>query len=170
MPIVFEETFRIGQKDFTEDKNWGLIKKLAKVYREPLRIRLVEHADTYLTLKNSEIDTSTYLESAPKANLEGTVFTMITSGQLKAKLDSKQQMISFLDASPEKQDSDAAAYLPLVEELESQNIRIIELMKQAQAVDSGIRLSKEYLKRELLSGGGGVPASIDESSGSNIRA
>ncbi len=103
-PLAFEETFRLGQKEFTDDRNWGLVKKLAKVYREPLRIRLVEHADTYLTLKNSEINTSTYLEGVASTNLESTVFTMITAGQLKAKLDTKQQMISFLDASPQEAD------------------------------------------------------------------
>ncbi len=162
-PLEFEELFRLGQKEFTEDKNWGLVKKLAKVYREPLRLRLVEHADTYLTLKNSEIDTSTYLEGVPNANLEATVFGMITSGQVKAKLDAKQAMISFIDAG---QDS---TYLPLVEELEQQNIRIIELMKQAQQVDSGIRMSKEYLKRDLLNTGGGALSSIDEQSFNNSQ-
>jgi len=39
------------QQDFEKDKNWGLVKKLAKVYRQPLRLRMVELSDTYLTFR-----------------------------------------------------------------------------------------------------------------------
>lgn len=51
--------------EFEKDKNMGLIKKLAKVFRQPLRIKLVELSDTYLTLKSNEIDTSSYVKDKP---------------------------------------------------------------------------------------------------------
>ena len=59
-PLVFEELLFVKQEEFEKDKNLGLIKKLAKVFRQPLRIKLVELSDTYLTLKSNEIDTSSY--------------------------------------------------------------------------------------------------------------
>lgn len=52
-PIAFEELLLMRQEEFERDKNWGLIKKLAKVFRQPLRLRIVELSDTYLTLKLS---------------------------------------------------------------------------------------------------------------------
>ena len=79
-PLVFEELLVMRLEEFEKDKNMGLIKKLAKVFRQPLRIRLVELSDTYLTLKTSEIDTSTYNKNVLQPTLEHTLFDMITSG------------------------------------------------------------------------------------------
>jgi len=73
------------------DKNWGIVKKIAKVYREPIKLRLVELADIYLTVGNKEVDTSGYGEkSGSKTDtklLETTLFQMITDGVVKAKMD-----------------------------------------------------------------------------------
>ncbi len=52
-------------EEFEKDKNMGLIKKLAKVFRQPLRIKLVELSDTYLTLKSDEINTASYVKDQP---------------------------------------------------------------------------------------------------------
>jgi hypothetical protein len=65
-------------------------------------------------------------------------------------------------------------YIPVIEALEAQNQRIIQLMAQVQAVDTGIKTSKEYIRRELITGGdkstGGVVYKEDqESSGGDIR-
>ena len=81
-PLIFEELLLLKEEEFKKDMNIGLIKKLAKVFRQPLRIKLVELSDTYLTLKNNEIDTSTYIKDAnpPLPSLEKTLFDMITSG------------------------------------------------------------------------------------------
>lgn len=57
---MFEELIMLKQEEFQKDQNIGLLKKLIKVYRQPLRLRMVELSDTYLTLKLSEIKTSTY--------------------------------------------------------------------------------------------------------------
>lgn len=90
-PLIFEELLLLKSEEFEKDKNMGLVKKLAKVFRQPLRIKLVELSDTYLTLKNNEIDTSSYIKDAnpPLPSLEKTLFDMITSGQVKAKLDQR---------------------------------------------------------------------------------
>ena len=102
-PQAFESELAAKEERYKADRNWGLVKKIAKVYRQPLRLRLVDLADTYLTVKNSEVDTSGYGEqpgAKGDANiLEGTLFQMIADGQIRAKIDAKQKMISFLDAS-----------------------------------------------------------------------
>ncbi len=65
---------------YKQDKTWGLVKKLARVYREPLRLRLVELADTYLTVGYKEVNLSGYGEKDPKkasvnsAQLDSTLF------------------------------------------------------------------------------------------------
>jgi ligand-binding sensor protein len=51
---------------------------------------------------------------------------MITSGQVKAKMDERQNMISFIEDSNQT----SSDYLSVVETLESQNNRIIKLMEQ----------------------------------------
>ena len=64
-PLVFEELLVMKNEEFEKDKNMGLIKKLAKVFRQPLRIKLVELSDTYLTLKSDEINTASYVKDQP---------------------------------------------------------------------------------------------------------
>jgi hypothetical protein len=59
-PIGFEEVIITKSSEFMLDGNLGLLKRLVKTYRQPLRIRMVELSDTYLTLKLNEIDTTTY--------------------------------------------------------------------------------------------------------------
>jgi len=59
-PQNFEQELSLKEERFRADRNWGLVKKVAKVYRQPLKLRLVELADTYLTVKNTEVDTSAY--------------------------------------------------------------------------------------------------------------
>ena len=103
-----------------------MIKRLAKVFRQPLRIKLVELSDTYLTLKSNEIDTSSYRKDQPQPTLEATLFDMITSSQVKAKMDERQHMISFIEDSNQT----SSDYLSVVEALETQNNRIIKLMEQ----------------------------------------
>ena len=55
---VFEELLIAKAEDFMKDQNLGLVKKLAKVHKESLRLRMIELSDTYLTLKLSEIKPS----------------------------------------------------------------------------------------------------------------
>jgi hypothetical protein len=43
---------------------------------------------------------------------------MITEGQIKAKIDAKQQMISFIDTSATQSGEEANTYFSVVEELE----------------------------------------------------
>lgn len=75
-----------------------------------------------------------------KDQIENTLFQMINEGQTKAKIDSKQEMISFIDTtSGAMKTSDETEYLEVIEELEEQNKRIIELMNQVQDVDTNIQ-------------------------------
>ena len=75
---------------------------------------------------------------------------MITSGTLKAKIDEKQRMITFLDET-KASDDQQSHYLEVVEELETQNKRIVQLMQKLQGVDSSIKLNKKFIKKELTS-------------------
>lgn len=65
---------------------------------------------------------------------------MINEGQIKAKLNSQQKMISFIDTASVGVNEDAreSEYLEIIEELEQQNQRIIGLMDQITKVDAGI--------------------------------
>jgi 23S rRNA A2030 N6-methylase RlmJ len=64
------------------------------------------------------------------------LFQLISDGLIKAKLNAKEQMISFLDTtagtsstvSTSEADAKEAEYLEIVEELEKQNQRIVQLM------------------------------------------
>ena len=161
-PASFEELVIAKSNEFVQDNNLGLVKRLIKTYRQPLRIRMVELSDTYLTLKLNEIDTSSYFigeshhQAVAKpvhldgAGLQKVLTEMIADGQIEAKIDQKQKMISFVDKeSEDTKGAGNAEYLEVVEELERQNKRIIELMDQVQTVDTNIRQSKQFIKREL---------------------
>ena len=71
--------------------------------------------------------------------IEDTLFDIINDGQAKAKIDSQQQMISFIDTTQgsgrNNEDGRESEYLEVVEELEHQNQRILELMQKIQEVD-----------------------------------
>jgi COP9 signalosome complex subunit 3 len=118
-PQIFEQELSHKEERFRADRNWGLVKKVAKVYRQPLKLRLVELADTYLTVKNTEVDTAAYGEQPGTKGdakaLEPTLFQMITLGQIKAKIDAKQQMISFIDTSATQSGEEANTYFSVVE-------------------------------------------------------
>jgi len=68
---------------------------------------------------------------------------MVNEGQIKAKINSEQQTIAFIDtASLQNKDSDDTKdieYLEVIEELEQQNRRIIELMEQMETVSSHVK-------------------------------
>ncbi len=69
------------------------------------------------------------LESKPK--IEEILFSMISTGSIRAKIDPKQEMISFIDttsAQGGKDESKDQEYIEVIEELEKQNARIIALM------------------------------------------
>ena len=55
-------------------------------------------------------------------------------------------MVSFI----EDNHNQVADYLHVVEALEEQNQRIVQLMSKVQNVDLNIKTSKEYIHRELL--------------------
>lgn len=86
----------------------------------------------------------------PIQPIQVTLFDMITSGSLKAKIDEKQRMITFLDET-KASDHQQSHYLEVVEELETQNKRIVQLMQKLQGVDSSIKLNKKFIKKELTS-------------------
>jgi len=97
-PMGFEELIITKSGEFAQDNNLGLVKRLVKTYRQPLRIRMVELSDTYLTLKLNEIDTSTYFQdeslqhTTTKHTLDGAALQkvlteMIAEGQIDAKID-----------------------------------------------------------------------------------
>lgn len=65
-PQAFEEYFASKAEEFIKDQNLGLVKKLAKAFREPLRIKMVELSDTYLTLKLNEIENNSHQEAEDK--------------------------------------------------------------------------------------------------------
>ena len=81
---------------------------------------------------------------------------MITDQEIVAKIDSKQQMISFIDSSAGGDHNQEAEYLEVVEELEKQNARIIALMKQAEKTDREIKSSNTYIKKTLFGKDGGI--------------
>jgi len=77
-------------------------------------------------------------------------------------------MISFVDK--ESDGGGNAEYIGVVEELERQNRRIVELMEEVQTVDTNIRQSKQYIKRELqINNANNLAASgSGQSSGQNM--
>jgi thermostable 8-oxoguanine DNA glycosylase len=97
---------------------------------------------------------------------------MIIDGNIQAKIDQKLKMISFVDLQQhEASSADNSEFFEVVEELERQNKRIVELMKEVQKVDSGIKTSKQFIKRELTTenakGMAGTSSSGGQSSGAS---
>ena len=82
---------------------------------------------------------------------------MITDGQIKAKINSEQQTIAFIDiasaGSKANEEAKESEYLEVIEELEQQNGRIIDLMNQMDQVSHNIKNSNEYIKRTILGTG-----------------
>lgn len=81
---------------------------------------------------------------------------MISEGEIKAKIDSKQKMIAFIEVNDEEDDEKVGEYLEVIEELETQNKRIVYLMKFVEDTDNHIKLSDPYLKKTLLGKGGDI--------------
>ena len=100
-----------------------------------------------MTLKVSDVAKKP--EDEP--NLEALLFKMISDGIIKAKFDKKQKMITFTESAQESGDQ----YLEVVNQLESQNKRIVELMQKVQEVDSKLKMSKKFLKKEMTGNLGG---------------
>jgi hypothetical protein len=93
---------------------------------------------------------------------------MINEGQVKAKINSKEQMISFIDTESNSISNDGGKeceYLAIIEELESQSQRIISLMEQITSVDEGIQSSNQFIKKTLLGKDRAAAAKEDSSSG-----
>ena len=70
---------------------------------------------------------------------------MICEGKTQAKIDNKKEMISFIDTTSTGKahdDCKEEEYLEVIEELESQNQRILELMRKAQQMDSNLKTLK----------------------------
>lgn len=65
-------------------------------------------------------------------------------------------MIAFIDTSGShiSDESKESEYLEVIEELEQQNRRIIQLMTMIEKQDTEIKQSVEYIKRTLLDKGG----------------
>jgi hypothetical protein len=86
--------------------------------------------------------------------IEETLFQMVSDGQIKAKINSEQQTIAFTDTastgSKANEEARESEYLEVIEELEGQNKRIIELMDQMEKVSYGIKNSQDYIKRTIL--------------------
>lgn len=118
----FEELILTREVEFAGDKNLGLLQIIAKAYREPLRLKLIQLSDTYLTLKVADV------AEKPEniAAVEGIIFDMITDGLMHAKIDSKQKIISFIESAQDSGDQ----YLDVVSELEIQNKRIVTLAQE----------------------------------------
>ncbi len=79
---------------------------------------------------------------------------MINEGYIQAQIDAKQEMISFIDTSSStskyEEQNGAEEYIEVIEQLEDQNKRIIQLMNQIQNVDSNILMSNQYNKRVMF--------------------
>ena len=83
-------------------------------------------------------------------------------------------MISFIDANQlaansrrgsQQEDGREAEYLEVVEELEQQNKRILELMTQIREVDTSLQTSNGYIKKTLFNKD---PASARDDSGGDM--
>lgn len=78
---------------------------------------------------------------------------MICDGEIKAKIDSKQKIISFIEVSVDQDDEKENEYLEVIEELEQQNKRIVKLMGIVEEVNTEIKKSSEYIKKTLVGKG-----------------
>ena len=79
--------------------------------------------------------------------LEQTFFKMIKSGEIKAKIDAEKQMISFIDTQSTNANSEEGReqeYIDVIEVLESQNQRIVDLMNKMEEMDTNLKLSIKF--------------------------
>jgi ethanolamine utilization protein EutP (predicted NTPase) len=103
-----------------------------------------------LTLGFKEITEKT--KTKPE-DLERIIAGMIAEGLVNARIDLKNQTVEFTESDATGQFTSNAETVQLIMALESQNQRIVQLMRKADSLDKKIKLSPEYVtiqvKKEL---------------------
>lgn len=121
---------------FNKDNNFGLVKQcIQALYRSNIK----RHTRTYLTLSLDQIATSVKL-SGPK-EAEKYVLKMIENGEIYATINQKDGMVSFNDDPEEYNDT------KMLNNLDAQIKRSIQLALRVRAVDQEIASSTQYLQK-----------------------
>jgi COP9 signalosome complex subunit 3 len=133
-PEAFSKLVEDSQRQMTEDNNIGLIKQLGAALRKR-RIRGL--TDTYVTVALNDMG----LESASVA--EDTLLGMIADGEIFARMDQKNGMVTFEDNPEEFKTRD------MINSLDGRIREIISLNNQLQTIHQETVVSKRYVERTM---------------------
>jgi len=124
---------------FTKDNNFGLVKQcIQDLYRRNIK----RHTQTFLTLSLSQIADSVKLPSPKVA--EKAILRMIEDGQIFATINQKDGMVSFNDNPETYGDS------RMLDHLDQQIKKTIELAHKLRAVDREIASSTQYIQKVTM--------------------
>jgi len=121
---------------FQKDKNFGLVKQcIQSLYRRNIQ----RHTQTYVTFSLQDIATSVKLASVKEA--EKQLLRMIEGGELFATVNQKDGMVSFQE-DPEQYNTNK-----IMNHLDQQIQKAIELGKRVRSVDESIASGTQYLQK-----------------------
>eukprot|EP01012_Entosiphon_sulcatum_P048462 TRINITY_DN66949_c0_g1_i1.p1 TRINITY_DN66949_c0_g1~~TRINITY_DN66949_c0_g1_i1.p1 ORF type:complete len:429 (+),score=77.44 TRINITY_DN66949_c0_g1_i1:37-1323(+) len=120
---------------FLADRNIGLVQQCLAKYVEQAIQRLTS---TYLTLSLGDIAANVGLPSAAEAG--SILLRMIERGELSARINQKDGMVSFTDKVSSS----------LIESVEEEMEATQKIVQRLEEMDEEIQVSREYLTRQLL--------------------
>ena len=134
--------------EYLHDRNMGLIKQVREAYTQQEVKRIT---NSYMTISLRSLS-----QSAGKSvvEVEALLLQMIEEGQINAKIDMEHEMVVF---SESEEDS-----MELVERMSRVSDRLADLLQQTELRIENMMLSKEYIRKSLIStfgvgAGGDVP-------------
>jgi len=105
---------------------------------------------TYLTLSLAEIASELGLDEANVGEIEALLFDMISSGEVRARIDRNTGNVSFED---DEDDMDAA----MVAKMQDKLHHILGLAGRIASFEQEVISSQAYIRKTVAVEGGGVP-------------
>jgi len=132
------------KKKLEKDNNLGLFKLLVKTQNQN---KLKQLKDTYLTADYKDI--TNQVEGINEKEMELSIFEMIKTGDLNAKIDQKAKVISYLEGelSKEATTHKTAQLTQIIEAQTTEIIRLAELVRQKH---ESLKKSSDYIRKNLM--------------------
>eukprot|EP01062_Namystynia_karyoxenos_P082033 TRINITY_DN914_c2_g1_i1.p1 TRINITY_DN914_c2_g1~~TRINITY_DN914_c2_g1_i1.p1 ORF type:complete len:439 (+),score=164.13 TRINITY_DN914_c2_g1_i1:80-1396(+) len=119
---------------FEDDRNWGLVCQVQKAYTRQAISRLT---NTYDTLSLDDIAKNAGLQSGAAA--EALIVEMVDQGQISARIDERNGMVTFTDAQP------TDLYDRMLETME----KVKAMATRIEQLDESVQVSREYVQKSL---------------------
>ena len=130
------------------------------MHQSLIQKKIKDLSATYLTLSFAEIAEKTQL---PVESLEVQLTKMVQSKAISAKINKKQGTVDFIDSEGDGDDELVSqADFEMIKKIETQNERIVSLLKRVEDTTEKIRQSDDYLSSKARKEVRGAGAGADE--------